>query len=111
MSITCFSIEPCCRYYGIFLFGDCLATFETLPKVAKSSQNSLQSNKIFTTLLNLKVQIKPLMKPQNTYNIPCFGTAYLDQNVIIRLKQKVSQNLGISLGYFICSKNIMSFQK
>jgi hypothetical protein len=57
----------------------------------------------------LKAQnIKPLLKPSNTYNKPCSKTAYLGGNVVNLLKQKVSQNVTISLGYFIFSKNQMS---
>jgi hypothetical protein len=44
-------------------------------KVAMSKKT-----KISTTKLNLKVQniyFKPLLKPKNTYNKPCFETAYL----------------------------------
>jgi hypothetical protein len=52
-----------------------------------------------------KIYIKPLLKPQNTNNKPCFETAYLSKNVIILLKQKVAQKVAIILGYFIPSKN------
>ncbi len=52
--------------------------------------------------------IKPLLKPENTYNKPCFKTAYLGQNVINLLKQKVAQYVAISLGFLIFSKIIMS---
>jgi hypothetical protein len=41
----------------------------------------------------------------NTYNKTCFETAYLGENVIILLNQKVAQNVTVPLGYFICSKN------
>ncbi len=80
------------------------------PNFSKSSQNSLQAKKakISTTKLNLEaknIYINPLLKPQNTYNKPCFETAYLCENVINLLKQKVAQNVAISLGYFIFSKN------
>jgi hypothetical protein len=64
--------------------------------------------KISTTKLNLKtrnIYIKPLLKLQNTYNKPCFETAYLGKNVINLLKQKVAQKVVIILGYFIFSKN------
>jgi hypothetical protein len=44
------------------------------------------------------------LKPKNTYK-PYFETAYLDENVINLLQQKVAQNIVISLGYFIFSKN------
>ncbi len=40
-----------------------------------------------------------------TYSKPCFETAYLDENVINLVKPKVAQNVIISLGYFIFSKN------
>jgi len=45
------------------------------------------------------------LKPSNTYNKPCFETAYLGENVINLLKQKVSQDVAIILGNFIFSKN------
>jgi hypothetical protein len=45
------------------------------------------------------------MKPSNTYNKPCSETAYFSENVINLLKQKVAQNVTISLGYFIFSNN------
>jgi hypothetical protein len=54
------------------------------------------------------IYIKPLLKPENTYNKPCFETVYLGQNEINLLKQKVAQNVTISLGYFIFSKNHIS---
>ncbi len=40
-----------------------------------------------------------------TYSKICFETAYLDENVINLVKPKVAQNVTISLGYFIFSKN------
>jgi hypothetical protein len=49
--------------------------------------------------------IKPLLKPYNTYDKPCFETTYLGKNVINLFKQKVAQNVAISLGFFIFSKN------
>ncbi len=61
-----------------------------------------------TTKLKLKAQdiyIKPLLKPKYTYNKPCFETAYIGKNVINLLQQKVAQNVHISLGNFILSKN------
>jgi len=47
----------------------------------------------------------PSQKSQNIYNKPCFETAYIGENVKNLLKQKVDQNVAISLGYFIFSKN------
>jgi hypothetical protein len=40
-----------------------------------------------------------------------FGIAYLGENLINLLKQKVAQNVTMSLGYFIFSKIIICFQK
>jgi hypothetical protein len=60
------------------------------------------------TKLNLKTQniyIKPLLKPKNTYNKPCFETGYLGKNVINLHLQKVSPKVAIILGYCILSKN------
>ncbi len=48
------------------------------------------------------IYIKPFLKHKNTYNKPCFETAYLGENL---LQHKVAQNIAISLGYFIFSKN------
>jgi hypothetical protein len=88
-------------------------------KVAKTVSKPKKA-KISTTKLKLKAQniyIKPLLKPQNTFNKPCFETAYLCENVINLLKQKVAQNVAISLGYFIFSKihneppNVTQFMK
>ncbi len=59
-------------------------------------------------MLDLKAQniyIKPLLKLKNAYNQLCFETAYSGENVINLLQQKVAQNIAISLGYFIVSKN------
>ncbi len=39
------------------------------------------------------------------YNKPCFEIAYLRENMINLIKPKVVQNVAISLGYFIFSKN------
>jgi hypothetical protein len=79
------------------------------PKVSKAKEA-----KISTIKLNLKAQniyIKPLFKPKNTYNKPCFETAYLGENVINLLQQKGTQDITIYLGYFIFFKIIRSLQK
>ncbi len=50
-------------------------------------------------MLNLKAQniyIKPLLKPYNTYNKLCVETAYLGENVLNLLQQKLAQNVTIS---------------
>ncbi len=39
------------------------------------------------------------MKLLFNYNKPCFETAYLSENVINLLMQKVAQNVAISVGY------------
>jgi hypothetical protein len=54
---------------------------------------------------NLNTYIKPLLKPKNTYNKPCFETAYLGETGINLLQQKIAPKVAISLGYFIFSKN------
>jgi hypothetical protein len=62
--------------------------FKKLPKKSPSQKKA----KISTTKLILKAQniyIKPLFKPLNTHNEPCFETGYLGENVINLLKQKV----------------------
>ncbi len=67
-----------------------------------------QKAKISITKLILKVQynfIKPPLKSLNTYNKPCFELAYLGENVIDLLKQEIAQNVAITLGYLIFSKN------
>jgi len=75
---------------------------------------NLKNVKISASKLNLKTQniyIKLLLKPLNTYSKPCFETDYLGENVKKLLKQKVAQNITISLGYFIVSKQCMVIQK
>jgi hypothetical protein len=52
----------------------------------------------------LKAQNIYILKPSNTYNKPCFETAYLDENLINLLIQKVAQKVAIILGFFILSK-------
>jgi hypothetical protein len=67
-------------------------------KVTKSKKA-----KISTTKLNLKtrnIYIKPLLKPLNTHNKPCFETANLGKNVINLLKQKVAQKLPLFWAIF-----------
>jgi hypothetical protein len=56
------------------------------------------------------IYIKTLLKPYNTYNKPCFETAYIDENEINLLKHEVAQRFAISLGYFTVSKTIMSLK-
>jgi hypothetical protein len=51
------------------------------------------------------------LKPQNTYNKPYLETAYLGENLINLLKQKVTQKAAIILGYVIFSKNNNKPQK
>ncbi len=63
---------------------------------------------------NLKVQninIKPLFNPKNTCNKPGFKTVLLGKNVKKNYKQKAAQNVHISFGHFIFTKNIIIFQK
>ncbi len=62
----------------------------------------LQQNSIWK-LKN--IYTKALLKPKNAYNKLCFESAYLGENVINLLRQKAAQNIAISLGYFICSRN------
>jgi hypothetical protein len=57
------------------------------------------------TILSKIPYIKPLLKPCNSYNKPCFECAYLSESVIDLLKQKITQNVANTLGYFIFSKN------
>jgi hypothetical protein len=45
------------------------------------------------------------LKPKNTYNKPCFETAYLGEKLINLFKLKVAQKVANVLGYFIFSKN------
>ena len=77
----------------------------------KSSPNRSQ---IAASKHNLKGQnicIKPPLKPQNTFNRPCFETDYLSEIVKGLFKQKVAQNDTVSLCYFIFSKHTASFPK
>jgi hypothetical protein len=62
---------------------------------------------VSTAKLNLKAQniyIKPLLKPSNTYNKRVLKLLIQVKNVINLLKQKVANNVTISLGYLIFSK-------
>ncbi len=73
------------------------------PNIQKVSQKVSKANKtkISTTKLNLKTQniyIKLLLKPKNICIKPCFETAYLGENVINLLHQKLAQNIAISFG-------------
>jgi hypothetical protein len=82
----------------------CCSIFQ---KVAQKVSKAKKA-RISTTKLNLKarkIYTKPLLKPKNTHNKPCFETAYLGVKVINLFQQKVAQNIAISLGYFIFSKN------
>ncbi len=70
-------------------------------KVAQASYNP-NNAKISISKLILKDQniyIKPLLELYNTHNKLCFETAYLGKNVINVPKQKLAQNVAISLGY------------
>jgi hypothetical protein len=51
------------------------------------------------------IYIKPLLKSSNTYDKPCSESDYLGENAMNLLRQNVAQNVTISLGYFIFSKN------
>ncbi len=44
------------------------------------------------------------MEPLNTYNKPCYETAYLGPNAKKILKQKVAKNVTILLGCFVFFK-------
>jgi hypothetical protein len=48
---------------------------------------------------------KPFSKPQNTYNKQCFETAYLVENAMNLLQQKVAHTVDISSDNFIFSKH------
>jgi hypothetical protein len=66
----------------------------------KSGQNNgnAKKAKISTSKLNFKVQIiyiKPLSKPLNTYNKPCFQIAYLGEKCKNSFRKKVAQNVTI----------------
>jgi hypothetical protein len=81
-----------------------------LPNFSKSSPNSLQAKKGQNIYNKAQFESQKHLhqtpfETLNTYNKPCFETAYLGENVIDLLKQKVTQNVAISLGYFIFSKN------
>jgi hypothetical protein len=61
--------------------------FEKIPNFFKSSQILAKpTNSLFvTSKLNFKVKniyIKPLLKLQDTYEIPCFEAAYLSGNAL-----------------------------
>jgi hypothetical protein len=74
------------------------------PKICQNIYNKEQ----------FKVQnsyIKPHSKTLKYYNKSCSETAYLRECVINLLNQKVSQNVIISLGYFILFKNCNKLPK
>ncbi len=79
--------------------GDQQISKKNLPNFSKNSPKSCQVKKakISTTKLNLKAQ--------SIYNKPSFETAYLGENLLNLLTQKVAQKVAIILGYFILSKN------
>ncbi len=63
---------------------------------------------------NININIKPLFNPKNTCNKPGFKTVLLGKNVKKKkknYKQKAAQNVPISFGHFIFTKNIIIFQK
>jgi hypothetical protein len=83
-----------------------------MPNFSKNSRKSCQVKKgqniyieaHFESLKHLhQTTFETLKKP---YNKLCFETAYLGENVINLLKQKVAQKVMIILGYFILSKNL-----
>jgi hypothetical protein len=76
-------------------------------KVAQTVSKSKKGQNIYnkTQFESQKHLHQTPFETLNTYNKPCFETAYLGENVINLLKQKVSQNVTISLGHFIVSKN------
>jgi len=84
---------------------DDLKNSPSFQKVAQASYNP-NNAKISISKLILKDQniyIKPLLELYSTYNKLCFETAYLGKNIINLLKQKVAQNVAISVGYFLKS--------
>ncbi len=80
-----------------------------LPNFSKSSPNSLQTKK--KQNIHNKAQFESPKHLSTTFETlkylqkPYFGTAYLGENVINLLKQKIAQNVAISLGFLIFSKN------
>jgi hypothetical protein len=70
--------------------------------------------KIFTSKLNFKVQniyIKPLLKPKNTFNNPCFETVYLGEGLKKLFKHKAAQNVPNTWAFSCFQKAKLSFQK
>jgi hypothetical protein len=65
------------------------------------AEAQFESPKHQTTLETLK----------NTHNKLCFETAHLRENVKKLFKQKVAQNVTISLAYFIFTKNHIKLPK
>jgi hypothetical protein len=78
-----------------------------LPNFSKNSPKSSQVKKANRSTTKPKTSTTNpfwFLKPQNTYNNPCFETAYLGENLINLLKQKIAQKVAIILGYFNLSK-------
>ncbi len=83
---------------------------------AKSSPKSLQGKRDQNIYNNAQFESpkhlhQTTLKPKNTYNKPCFESAYLGENVINLPQQNVAQNIPMSLGYVIFKKITMSLQK
>jgi hypothetical protein len=112
VDIAVLALAPCAtwqqRLTVLLLQGDRMIG-KKWPIFKKSCQNSYQAKnvKISTSKFNLN-SIIPTFNPfwnLNTYNKPCFETANIFKKVLYLLKQKVTQNITISLGYFTLSKN------
>jgi hypothetical protein len=71
-----------------------------LPKCKRTVRGILVIGHVW----ELKLKVSTDQTTFETYNKPCFECAYLVEDVIDLLKQKVAPKVKITLGCFICSK-------
>jgi hypothetical protein len=82
-----------------------------LPNFSKSTQNCLQTKPCQNIYIKAEFE-SPKHLHQTTFEtLNIHNKLYLGENTINLFKQKVAQNVTISLGYFIFKKIIMSLQR
>jgi hypothetical protein len=81
-----------------------------LPNFSKNSPKSCKVKKGQNTYKKAQFE-SPKHQQQTTFDtlkylqLPCLENAYLDETLINLLKQKVSKNVAIILGYFVLPKH------
>ncbi len=81
---------------------------------ATLSINDTQHNRISAIMMSVVMPNVIMLSVMAPYNKPCFETAYIGENAMDLLKQRVAQYgaISISLGYCIFTKKIItSLQK